>query len=129
MYNGHMSAPPAPVASPVASPVAEPSTQPSPGSQVATAQVAVKLSADDVEAAAMQLPLGTRLALADRLIDSGAPKTPPGEADLSSVLRERIRQVESGEVKLVPWEVAQERVREKVRQDREARSARQEQDA
>jgi putative addiction module component (TIGR02574 family) len=78
----------------------------------------------EAEATAMQLPLEERLTLADRLIDSGAPRTPKGEEGLSSVLARRLREVETGEVELIPWEEHQQRVEEALQEAREERAAR-----
>jgi putative addiction module component (TIGR02574 family) len=75
----------------------------------------------DVDAAeilqkAMSLPAQARLALADELLDSvEGPEDPEWAKAWAAEIGRRVQEVESGQVQTIPWEVALETIRARLR--------------
>jgi putative addiction module component (TIGR02574 family) len=67
-------------------------------------------------AQALQLSPESRLALADELLDSvEEPDDPAWTAAWATELDERVRQLETGDAKTVPWAEARARILAKLR--------------
>jgi putative addiction module component (TIGR02574 family) len=65
---------------------------------------------------ALKLPPQARLALADELLDSvEGPEDPEWTAAWTAELARRVKQLESGQAKTVPWEEARARILAKLR--------------
>lgn len=64
---------------------------------------------------ALQLPVKARADLASRLLHSLDERDEGVEAAWAKELARRIREVESGKVKLIPWSRVRRELRQKVR--------------
>ena len=75
-----------------------------------------EIDTTDLLEQALKLPPQARLALADELLDSvEGPEDPEWTAAWAAELERRVKQLENGEAKAVPWEEARARILAKLR--------------
>jgi putative addiction module component (TIGR02574 family) len=73
-------------------------------------------SADELRERALQLPADERLALATELLDSvEGPEDPQWAAAWAAELDRRVKELDSGTVKGIPWEQVRARILERIR--------------
>ena len=74
----------------------------------------MSIHAEEVESAALQLPRTHRARLAERLIAS-LDEEDEVEAAWNEEIERRVREVDSGEVKLIPGKQVMDRIRARLR--------------
>jgi putative addiction module component (TIGR02574 family) len=74
----------------------------------------MSIHTEEVESAALQLPRSNRARLAERLIAS-LDEEDEIEAAWNEEIERRVREVDSGEVKLVPGKQVHDRIRARLR--------------